>query len=140
MQHLQAALGLLVFFGIAWALSENRRATRIRVAIIGDLDRESLKVLGQQLREEVAALPGVSTVELDYTRPYELSIEVPENTLRRHGLTLGQVADAVRRSSLDLPGGSLRSRDGEILLLLRGTGGLHRQNEIRRHESRALVQ
>ena len=34
----------------------------------------------------------------------------------RHGLTFDQIADAVRRSSLDLPGGSVRTAGGEILL------------------------
>ena len=48
--------------------------------------------------------------------PYEISIDVSENALRRHGLTFDQVADAVRRSSLDLPGGSVRTEGGEILL------------------------
>ncbi len=41
---------------------------------------------------------------------------MPETALRRHGLTFDQVADAVRRSSLDLPGGSVRAESGEILL------------------------
>ena len=36
--------------------------------------------------------------------------------LRRHRLTFDQVANAVRRSSLDLPGGSVRTERGEILL------------------------
>jgi len=35
MQSLQSALGLLVFLGIAWAVSENRRAVSLRVAIGG---------------------------------------------------------------------------------------------------------
>lgn len=35
MSTLQASLGLLVFFGLAWAISENRGAARLRVAIAG---------------------------------------------------------------------------------------------------------
>jgi len=45
-----------------------------------------------------------------------VDIEVLENALRRHELTFDQVADAVRRSSLDLPGGSVRTDGGEVLL------------------------
>ena len=48
--------------------------------------------------------------------PYEISIEVSEDDLRRPGMTFDQVADAVRRSSLDLSGGSVRTERGEILL------------------------
>jgi multidrug efflux pump subunit AcrB len=59
-------------------------------------------------------------VELASARPYEIAIEVSENDLRRFGLTFDQVAAAVRRSSLDLPGGSVRTAGGEILLRTKG--------------------
>src|SRR5690606_23216672 len=47
---------------------------------------------------------------------YEISINVSENALRNYGLTMDDVVQAVRRSSVDIPGGSIRSRGGEILL------------------------
>jgi multidrug efflux pump subunit AcrB len=100
----------------------------IDVAISGQLDAISLKLLGQQVREEIAALPGVTQVELTHTSPYEISIEVSEETLRRHGLSFDQVAQAVRRSSLDLPGGSIKTRGGEITL--RATGQAYRGGEF----------
>ena len=88
----------------------------ITVAIYGPLDEAVLKRLGERVRDDLSGLPGVSQVELAAARPYEISIEVSEDALRRHGLTFNQVAQAVRDSSLDLPGGSIRNRDGEILL------------------------
>ena len=90
------------------------------IAIHGDADESTLKHIGQELREDIAALDGVSQVELAYTRPYEISIEVSEQTLRRYGLTLSQVASAVSRSSLDMPGGSIKTEGGEILLRTKG--------------------
>ncbi|MCP4007350.1 MAG: efflux RND transporter permease subunit [bacterium] len=92
----------------------------LRIAISGDADERSLKVIGQTMRDEIAALPGVSQVELSYVRPYEISIEVSEQMLRRHGLNFEQVAAAVRSSSLDLPGGSVKTEGGEILLRSKG--------------------
>jgi multidrug efflux pump subunit AcrB len=53
-------------------------------------------------------------------QPYEIAIEVSEADLRRHGLRFDDVVRAVRASSVDLPGGSLKTRDGEILLRARG--------------------
>jgi len=100
----------------------------IRVAISGATDPVSLKVLGQRIRDEIVALPGVSQADLNYALPWEISIEVSEESLRRHGLTLGEVADAVRRSALDVPGGSVRTRDGEILL--RTIGQVYRGEEF----------
>ncbi|HYC55928.1 MAG TPA: efflux RND transporter permease subunit [Candidatus Binatia bacterium] len=92
----------------------------ISVAIFGDTDEMTLKRLGEQVRDELSASPVISQVDLVGARPYEISIEVPEETLRRYGLTFDEVAAVVRRSSLDLPGGSIRAQGGEILLRTKG--------------------
>ena len=88
----------------------------ISLAVSGDTDEFTLKAVAEQIRDELSASPEISQVEVVNARPYEISIEVSELSLRRHGLTFDDVASAVRRSSLDLPGGSVRSEGGEILL------------------------
>lgn len=100
----------------------------IEVSLYGDAEERTLKILGDRLREDLSALPDISQVELVSTRPYEISIEVSEEALRRYGLTFGEVADAVGRSSVDLPGGRIDSRAGEILL--RGEGQASRGPEF----------
>lgn len=90
------------------------------IVISGQTDERTLKTLAEQMREEIAAIEGISQVTMEYVRPDELSIEVSENTLRRYGLTLDTVADAIRRSSLDLPGGAIRTGGGEILVRTKG--------------------
>ena len=92
----------------------------LSVAISGDADEHTLRRLGEQVRDELSAIDGITQVELAAARPYEISIEVSEDDLRRHGLTFDQVAQAVRRSSLDLPGGSVKTGGGEILLRTEG--------------------
>jgi len=105
-----------------------RRAV-VDLALSGPIGERSLKELGKQLRDEIAQLPGITQVELTNTRPYEISIEIPEETLRRYGLTFDQVVHAVRRSSLDLPGGSLKTQGGEILLRSKGQAYTGREFE-----------
>ncbi len=90
------------------------------VAVWGDVDEETLKRLGQQVRDEIAALPGITDVELVATRPYEVAIEISEDALLRHGLSFDHVVRAVRLSSLDLPGGSVKTAGGEILIRTKG--------------------
>ena len=92
----------------------------IQLAITGDADERTLVELAKRVREEIAALPGVSQVDLNFARPYEIAIEISEETLRRHELTFDAVAEAVRRWSLDLPGGSVKTAGGEILLRTQG--------------------
>ena len=74
------------------------------------------KTLAEQVRDDLSAHPEITQVEMINARPYEISIEVSETALRRHGLSFDEVARAIRRSSLDLPGGSVRTEGGEILL------------------------
>jgi multidrug efflux pump subunit AcrB len=92
----------------------------IDLAITGPEDERTLKVLGQRVRDEIAALPAITQVALINTRPYEISIEVSESDLQRYGLTFSTVAQAVRARSLDLPGGAIKTEDGEILLRTKG--------------------
>lgn len=91
----------------------------LNVAISGQADELTLKKLGERVRDEISAIPGITQVQLGNVRPYEVSIEVSENSLRQYGLTFDEVAVAVRRSSLDLPGGSVKTRGGEILFRMR---------------------
>lgn len=92
------------------------RTQVINVAISGDADELTLKRIGEQVRDELSNEPGISQVQLVVARPYEISIEVSEQALRRYGLTFDEVARAVRTSSLDLPGGSIKTGGGEYLL------------------------
>jgi len=91
-------------------------ATVFNIAISGPADERTLKLIGQKMRDDIAALPGVSKVELQFSRPYEISVEVSEQALRRLGLTLSAIGEAIASSSLDIPGGSIKSEGGEILL------------------------
>ena len=102
----------------------------VDLALHGDVDERTLKELARRVRDDLAALPGITQVEIMGTRDYEISIEVAESALRRHGLTFDQVVSAVRRSSLDLPGGSIKTEAGEILL--RTKGQAYRGSEFER--------
>ncbi len=102
----------------------------VDIAVSGETDEFTLKAIAERVRDDLAAQPGISLVEFASARPYEISIEVSEDALRRHGLTFDDVSMAVRRSSLDLPGGSVRADSGEILL--RTIGQAYRGAEFER--------
>ena len=106
----------------------------VQVAVSGHVDEFTLKAAAERVRDELSSHPAISQVDVVSARPYEISIEVSEIALRRHGLTFDDVAAAVRQSSLDLPGGSVRSDSGEILL--RTIGQAYRGDE---YESLILV-
>ncbi|MBM4059936.1 MAG: efflux RND transporter permease subunit [Planctomycetes bacterium] len=88
----------------------------ITVAIHGDADEAALKAIAERARDELSALPEISQVDLAAVRPFEISIEIGEAALQRHGLTFDDVANAVRRGSLDLPAGAIKADDGHTVL------------------------
>jgi multidrug efflux pump subunit AcrB len=95
------------------------RDEMIRVAVHGDLDERSLTRLAQDLRDEVAALPYVSIVEMFGTRREEVAIELSEEAMRQYGLTFSDVAAAIRANSINLSSGRVRTDTGDVLLRAR---------------------
>jgi multidrug efflux pump subunit AcrB len=102
----------------------------IWVAVYGEASERSLKEIAERARDEITRLPGVSQAYVQGVRAFEISVEVAEFSLRKYGLTFDEVVGAVRRASLDVPGGAIRSRGGEILLRVKEQA--YRQEEFER--------
>ena len=86
------------------------------VVVYGTASERALREQAETIREELLANDKITQVELSGVRPYEISVEISEQNLRRYNLTLEQVAGVLRNASLDLPGGNIKTSGGEILL------------------------
>ncbi|MBC2711874.1 MAG: efflux RND transporter permease subunit [Desulfosarcina sp.] len=80
----------------------------------GDMSERRIKEWSEQIKDEIQQLPNISQVETFGARDYEIAIEVSEERLRQYDLSLSDVANAIRRSSLNLAGGTIRTREEEI--------------------------
>ena len=90
------------------------------LTVTGPLDEFSRKEIGLEVRDELMRIPSVNQVQILGDRDYEISIEVPEQVLRQYGLTMSEISQAIRESSVDMPGGSIRAAGGDILLRTEG--------------------
>ena len=90
------------------------------VVIYGDATERTLKLLAEKVRDDLLSLDDITYATIGGTRPFEISIEVSERDLQAYELTLNQVTQAVRANSLDLPGGSVKTDAGEILIRTKG--------------------
>ncbi|MEW6997719.1 efflux RND transporter permease subunit [Colwelliaceae bacterium BS250] len=90
------------------------------IAVYGDMDRRTRQEMAQDIRDEVMALPEVNLAEIVGNLDYEISIEVSEILLIEYGLTFDDISNAIKRSSIDLPGGTIKSLGGFIQLRTQG--------------------
>ena len=80
------------------------------------LSENALRLAAEDLRDRVLALPSVSQVALKGTRDREITIELSEEELRRHDLSIAEVSTTVRRASVNLTMGEIRTDAGSVVL------------------------
>lgn len=93
-----------------------RKRSVLSVVLWGDASEKSLKNLAETIRERLLQHPSITQLDLRGIRPVEIAIEVPRDNLRRYNLTLDQIAERLRQASIELPGGSIKTDKGEILV------------------------
>ena len=91
----------------------------ITIAVHGHVDEASLLDIAEKVRDEVSELPNITQTRLG-KKPREISIEISENTLQKYGISFDYVANKIRTSSMDVPGGAIETYDGEILIRSKG--------------------
>jgi multidrug efflux pump subunit AcrB len=92
----------------------------ISLSLYGDVSRGFLYEQADLIKDRMTQIPGVASVGAAGDREWEIWVEVNPFDLAAHGVALKQVLAAVRGNLRDLPGGSLKAREGDILL--RGKG------------------
>lgn len=111
-------------------ISLNQRIiSALTVVVSADMNQRDLRRLGEQVRDQIALLPGITLVHLRGVRPFEIGIEVSEQALRRYGLTIQDVSTAVRRNSIDVPAGGVKTTGGDVLLRTKGQAYTREQFE-----------
>jgi multidrug efflux pump subunit AcrB len=92
----------------------------ISLAIYGNTDVKTLKEIAEFTRDELKVRESITQVDVKGVANYEISVNVSEISLREYGLTFDDIVQAIRSSSVDIPGGSIKSHGGEILLRTTG--------------------
>ncbi len=88
----------------------------LTIAVTGDLSEVDLYKTARRIENEILDLPGISRTDMKGDLPLEISIEADDQKLQDYGLTIGDLADAIRRSSVALSAGSLRTPAGSVMI------------------------
>ena len=97
------------------------------VIVYGDVDERVLLNITKQVNKEMKELSEVSFTEINGDRDKEITIEVSEKNLEKYNLSFDQITMAINAGSIDLPGGLLSSKSGD--LLIRTVGQSYNANE-----------
>ena len=88
----------------------------ISLIIHGGNSEKVIRSIAADTKEKLLRDNRVSKVDFGGAREYEISIEISQENLRRYQLTLTQVSSIVRDSTVELPGGSIKTESGEVLI------------------------
>jgi len=84
--------------------------------LYGEASDMTLRNLAEQVRERMLQNQSITQVELSGTRNLEISIEIPQEKLREHGLTHQSLAQNINMQSREISGGGIKTDSGETLL------------------------
>ncbi len=93
-----------------------RKREVISVVIAGQLEEQTLRNTAEQIRDQMLSISGISTIDYDDVKNYEINIEIEPNTLESLNLSLSDVASAINANSVDLSAGNIKTEDGDILI------------------------
>lgn len=100
----------------------------IYVAIAGYKSDLEIRSVAEETRMKLLDLPDISDVVVFGALDFEISIEVDPSTLKDFNLSLEDVSNAIRQGSIDVSAGSIKTREGDILI--RSDGQAYSSNEF----------
>ncbi len=98
----------------------SRHRPVLSVAVTGELPESELREVAHRVHQDLLEIDGISRADIQGERNYEISVEAKMEKMRSYNLGFRELADAIRRSSIDLPAGSIRSESGTLVVRTRG--------------------
>jgi hydrophobic/amphiphilic exporter-1 (mainly G- bacteria), HAE1 family len=72
------------------------------------------EIADKQVERSLESVDGVGAVTISGDRPREIHIVVDIEKLHAHGLSIGQVRDAIQKENVEIPGGTLEQGKWEV--------------------------
>ena len=92
----------------------------ISVVVAGNQSEDEIRSYAERVRDDLLRIDGITQVQLDSVRRYEIAIEASADRLREFDVTLADLSRAIRGSSVDLSAGNVRTEGGDVLIRSKG--------------------
>ena len=97
------------------SLSSRKREV-LQLSLYGKVSEAILRELSEQVRDRLLLQQEISQISIVGARDYEIQVEISQDQLRAHNLSLATVAETIEKASIELPGGEIETTSGDILL------------------------
>ena len=86
------------------------------VSLSGPMSEVDLKAYAEDMKQRLGRIPQVTQIDISGFSDHQIRIEIPAHALRQYGLSVSDIAGVIGRQNIDLPAGSLRTAERDILL------------------------
>ncbi len=91
-----------------------------RLSVFGEVDEKILKKLIKEVRDELKTLPGMGKAMYSGMKQDELRVDIHRQKMLAHGLSLPLVSQAISNWMAEIPGGTVRGKDGNVKIRTMG--------------------
>jgi multidrug efflux pump subunit AcrB len=88
----------------------------LTVLVAGEMPAGDLKLYAEGLKDQLQEIPEVNIVDIEGFADHQLRVELSSDALIRFGLSPADVADAIRRQSVDVPAGTVEATHEDVLV------------------------
>ena len=93
-------------------------------------DKLKIKKLADRFENELKSIPGVSSVDIAGLSDREIWVEVDPYRARAFGVALQQINDAIKSKNLNIPGGKIEGKNGEMTIRVLNQINEHSWDEL----------
>ena len=94
----------------------NRTDQVVSIAVTGPMDPVHLKFFCEDLKDRIKQIDLISQVEVKGFSSQEFAMEIPLYEMMRLGISVSDIESVVRAQNIDMPAGSLKTQDADILI------------------------
>ena len=103
--------------------SINELIVRNRVSkliLSGTADYPTLSKMARTIRKELLDNKDISIIDLEDIKDSEIQIYIPAHNLEKYHISFAKISQLIRQQSNQLPGGMLKTNDGDVLITTDG--------------------
>ena len=94
----------------------NVRNRVAKLILYGDSNYSDLAKIMRKVRKDLLEFDNISIIDLEDIKQSRIEINVPSHNLEKYDVTFSQINSLITQQSNQLPGGSLKTQEGNVLI------------------------